>query len=109
MLDTNSGEAEGRMQQVLLPVLMTPLGELELINAAQLRLFRKEVRPLKLRLRGLRLMRTLSAGCSRCARCRVRRSLKRCGSRHAGPQALVLAASISFTSPRLSFYGPMDF
>jgi predicted nucleic acid-binding protein len=31
------------MQQLPLPVLMTPLGELELVNALQLRLFRKEV------------------------------------------------------------------
>src|SRR5260370_1135376 len=32
------------MQRLPLPVLITPLGELELMNAVQLRLFRKEVR-----------------------------------------------------------------
>ncbi|MBV8451268.1 MAG: type II toxin-antitoxin system VapC family toxin [Deltaproteobacteria bacterium] len=42
--DANSAEAARRMQQSLLPVLMTPLGELELVNAVQLRLFRKEIR-----------------------------------------------------------------
>jgi predicted nucleic acid-binding protein len=33
------------MERLSLPVLITPLGELELVNAVQLRLFRKEVRP----------------------------------------------------------------
>jgi predicted nucleic acid-binding protein len=33
------------MQRLSLPVLITPLGELELVNAVQLRLFRKELRP----------------------------------------------------------------
>lgn len=33
------------MQRQSLPVLITALGELELVNAIQLRLFRKEVRP----------------------------------------------------------------
>jgi predicted nucleic acid-binding protein len=42
--DANSVEAAKWMQQVPLPVLITPLGELELVNAVQLRLFRKEVR-----------------------------------------------------------------
>src|SRR5712692_437719 len=32
------------MQRLPLPVLITPFGELELMNAVQLRLFRKEVR-----------------------------------------------------------------
>jgi hypothetical protein len=32
------------MQGLPLPVLITPLGELDLINAVQLRLFREEVR-----------------------------------------------------------------
>jgi len=43
--DANSAEAARRMRRLSLPVLITPLGELELINAVQLRLFRKEVRP----------------------------------------------------------------
>ena len=47
--DTNSEEAARRMQDVLLPVLITPLGELELVNALQLRLFRKEIRPTEAR------------------------------------------------------------
>jgi predicted nucleic acid-binding protein len=37
------------MQGLSLPVLITPLGELELINAVQLRLFRKEVQPAEAR------------------------------------------------------------
>jgi predicted nucleic acid-binding protein len=47
--DANSVEAARRMQRLSLPVLITPLGELELINAVQLRLFRKEVRPAEAR------------------------------------------------------------
>jgi predicted nucleic acid-binding protein len=43
--DANSAEAARRMQRLSLPVIITPLGELELVNAVQLRLFRKEVRP----------------------------------------------------------------
>jgi predicted nucleic acid-binding protein len=43
ILDANSAEASRRMQSLALPVLITPLGELELVNAVQLRLFRKEV------------------------------------------------------------------
>ena len=43
--DANSAEAARRMQRLSLPVIITPLGELELVNAIQLRLFRKEVRP----------------------------------------------------------------
>lgn len=42
--DSNSAEAAGRVGQSQLPLLVTPLGELELANALQLRLFRKEVR-----------------------------------------------------------------
>jgi hypothetical protein len=42
--DVNSVETARRMQRLSLPVLITPLGELELMNAVQSRLFRKEVR-----------------------------------------------------------------
>jgi len=42
--DANSVEAAKWMHQMPLPVLITALGELELVNAVQLRLFRKEVR-----------------------------------------------------------------
>jgi predicted nucleic acid-binding protein len=42
--DANSVEAARQMQRQSLPVLITALGELELVNAIQLRLFRREVR-----------------------------------------------------------------
>ncbi len=42
--DSNSLEAASRMERAPLPVFLTPLGELELINALQLRLFRGEFR-----------------------------------------------------------------
>ncbi len=41
--DANSVLAVARMKRVRLPVLLTLLGELELVNALQLRLFRKEL------------------------------------------------------------------
>ncbi|MGH8011662.1 MAG: type II toxin-antitoxin system VapC family toxin [Candidatus Binataceae bacterium] len=41
--DANSAEAARQMRQLALPPLITSLGELELINAVQLRLFRKEI------------------------------------------------------------------
>jgi predicted nucleic acid-binding protein len=47
--DANSAEAVRCMGRLSLPVLITPLGELELVNAVQLRLFRKEVRPAEAR------------------------------------------------------------
>jgi predicted nucleic acid-binding protein len=47
--DANSVEAARRMERLSLPVLITPLGELELVNAVQLRLFRKEVRTMEAR------------------------------------------------------------
>jgi predicted nucleic acid-binding protein len=47
--DKNSAAAAGRMERLNLPVLITPLGELELVNAVQLRVFRKEVRPAEAR------------------------------------------------------------
>jgi predicted nucleic acid-binding protein len=43
--DAHSAEAVRRMERLPLPVLVTPLIELELVNARQLRLFRKEVQP----------------------------------------------------------------
>lgn len=42
--DSNSADAARRMQREPLPLFLTPLGELELANALQLRLFRKEIR-----------------------------------------------------------------
>lgn len=49
MPDSNSMEAAIRMQRAPLPVFLSPLGELELVNALYLRLFRKEVLPQELR------------------------------------------------------------
>ncbi len=43
VLDGNSALAASRMTRAQLPLLITPLGELELTNAVALRLFRKEV------------------------------------------------------------------
>lgn len=47
--DANSVAAARRMERLPLPVLITPLVELELANAFQLRLFRNEARPAELR------------------------------------------------------------
>lgn len=47
--DANSAKAARRMGLSPLPVIVTPLAELELVNAVQLRLFRKEVRPAEAR------------------------------------------------------------
>ncbi len=43
VLDGNSALAAARMTRAQLPLLLTPLGELELTNAVSLRLFRKEL------------------------------------------------------------------
>lgn len=45
LLDANSGRAAARMKNAPLPILFTPLGELELLNALSLRLFRQELAP----------------------------------------------------------------
>lgn len=45
VLDTNSEAASARMKTAPLPVLLTPLGELELSNAIALRVFRRELAP----------------------------------------------------------------
>lgn len=47
--DTNSSAAATRMQQISLPVIVTQFGELELTNALQLRVFRNELPPAKIR------------------------------------------------------------
>jgi predicted nucleic acid-binding protein len=49
ILDTNSPEAALRMQRTPLPMIVTPFGELELANALQLRLFRRELPAAKIR------------------------------------------------------------
>jgi len=47
--DANSHEAAARMRRLELPVILTEFGELELVNAFQLRLFRNELPPTKVR------------------------------------------------------------
>jgi predicted nucleic acid-binding protein len=47
--DANSAEAASRMRRISLPVIVTPFGELELTNALQLRLFRRELPAAKTR------------------------------------------------------------
>jgi predicted nucleic acid-binding protein len=47
--DANSPEAAARMGRLRLPVIITPLGELELVNAFQLRRFRKEIEAAEVR------------------------------------------------------------
>ena len=49
VLDSNSERAANQVQRAILPVLMTPLRELELTNAISLRLFRKELIPSRLK------------------------------------------------------------
>jgi predicted nucleic acid-binding protein len=45
--DSNSRVAVELMQQVDLPLLLTPLGEVELMNTLQLRIFRRELTSLQ--------------------------------------------------------------
>ncbi len=49
VLDANSALAAAQMKQAKLPILSTPFGELELINAILLRLFRRELLPPKVK------------------------------------------------------------
>jgi predicted nucleic acid-binding protein len=43
--DSNSTAATKFMRDALLPLILTPLGDLEMFNAFQLRIFRRELRP----------------------------------------------------------------
>ena len=43
--DANSAQAASRMKQAALPLLLTDLGEIEILNGVGLRLFRKELLP----------------------------------------------------------------
>lgn len=43
VLDANSGPASGQMKRVQLPMLLSSLCELELLNAIRLRQFRREI------------------------------------------------------------------
>jgi predicted nucleic acid-binding protein len=45
VLDANSALAAARMKRAKLPLVLTSLGELELVNAISLRVFRKEIKP----------------------------------------------------------------
>jgi predicted nucleic acid-binding protein len=45
--DANSAEAAALMRRAPLPLIVTPFGELELTNAMQLRLFRRELPAVK--------------------------------------------------------------
>jgi predicted nucleic acid-binding protein len=47
--DANSPEAASRMRRIALPLIITSFGELELANALQLRLFRRELPAAKTR------------------------------------------------------------
>lgn len=49
VLDANSARAAAHMKHSKLPLLIVPFGELELINAISLRLFRKELPASKVR------------------------------------------------------------
>ncbi len=45
VLDVNSAAASAKMRRAVLPLLLTDLGKIEILNAVGLRLFRKELRP----------------------------------------------------------------
>jgi predicted nucleic acid-binding protein len=45
VLDVNSAAASAKMRRAVLPLLLTDVGKVEILNAVALRLFRKELRP----------------------------------------------------------------
>jgi predicted nucleic acid-binding protein len=45
VLDANSAAASAKMKRAALPLLLTDVGKIEILNAIGLRLFRKELRP----------------------------------------------------------------
>jgi predicted nucleic acid-binding protein len=45
VLDANSARASAKMKRAVLPLLLTDVGRIEILNAVGLRLFRKELRP----------------------------------------------------------------
>jgi predicted nucleic acid-binding protein len=45
VLDVNSAAASTKMRRAVLPLLLTEVGKIEILNAVGLRLFRKELRP----------------------------------------------------------------
>jgi predicted nucleic acid-binding protein len=61
-LDVNSPSAARLMRHAKLRVAITPLGELELVNAFQLRVFRKELTPSEARASAALFRQDLEAG-----------------------------------------------
>jgi predicted nucleic acid-binding protein len=49
VLDVNSAAASVKMRRAVLPLLLTDVGKIEILNAVALRLFRKELRPAQAR------------------------------------------------------------
>jgi len=49
VLDVNSAAASAKMRRAVLPLLLTDVGKIEILNAVGLRLFRKELRPAQAR------------------------------------------------------------
>jgi len=47
VLDANSAAASAKMRRAVLPLLLTDVGKIEILNAVGLRLFRKELRPVE--------------------------------------------------------------
>lgn len=45
VLDANSAKASARMKRAAMPLLLTDIGKIEILNAMGFRLFRKELRP----------------------------------------------------------------
>jgi predicted nucleic acid-binding protein len=45
VLDANSAAASAKMKRAVLPLLLSDVGKIEILNAVGLRLFRKELRP----------------------------------------------------------------
>lgn len=45
VLDANSARASAKMKRATMPLLLTDVGKIEILNAIGLRLFRKELRP----------------------------------------------------------------
>ena len=62
VLDANSALAATHMKQAKLPILLTSFGELELTNALSLRLFRRELRPSKVKAARALIRKDLSDG-----------------------------------------------
>lgn len=62
VLDAHSEAAAEQMKTATLPVLITPLGELELANGFSLRVFRRELTPAKARAAYSLFVKDLQAG-----------------------------------------------